>query len=126
MSPNIFQLTGYQPEQFINDSKFWIDHIHPEDIDRLSAESIQVLTNDRSTYEYRFLCQNGSYIWVRDEVKLIRGEKGEPLETVGYWIDITAQKQTEDALRESELRLKQVSEHTQGWIWEVDREGVYT
>lgn len=35
-------------------------------------------------------------------------------------------KNIEDALIESETRYKQISENLQGWIWEVDKNGLYT
>lgn len=35
-------------------------------------------------------------------------------------------KLTEDALRHSELRFKQVAENAREWIWEVDKKGLYT
>ncbi|MHC4653847.1 MAG: PAS domain-containing protein [Planctomycetota bacterium] len=40
--------------------------------------------------------------------------------------DITERKQMEKALRESEERFREVAEHEQEWIWEVDAEGIYT
>ena len=40
--------------------------------------------------------------------------------------DITDRKLTERALRESEERFRQVAENAGVWIWEVDKDGVYT
>ncbi len=40
--------------------------------------------------------------------------------------DITERRQAEEALRESELRFKQISENAQELIWEVDNNGLYT
>jgi PAS domain S-box-containing protein len=39
--------------------------------------------------------------------------------------DITARKQVEAALRESETRFLQVTEHVGEWVWEVDAEGLF-
>ncbi len=39
---------------------------------------------------------------------------------------ILEKEKTEDALRESELRFKQVSENARELIWEVNKEGLYT
>lgn len=41
-------------------------------------------------------------------------------------VDITDLKQIEEALRESENRLNQVIECSYVWIWEVDKDGLYT
>jgi len=40
--------------------------------------------------------------------------------------DITERKQGEEALKKSEQRFKQVSENASEWIWEVDKNGLYT
>jgi len=37
-----------------------------------------------------------------------------------------AQAEAESALRESEERFRQIAESTEEWIWEVDRDGLYT
>jgi len=40
--------------------------------------------------------------------------------------DITEQKKAQALLQESELRFKQVAENVREWIWEVDKNGLYT
>jgi PAS domain S-box-containing protein len=40
--------------------------------------------------------------------------------------DITDLKRKENALRESEERFRTLTERTSDWIWEVDRNGIYT
>ena len=40
----------------------------------------------------------------------MRDERGEPLEIVGFWIDITKRKETEEALRQSDQNLRSMIE----------------
>jgi len=40
--------------------------------------------------------------------------------------DISERRQTEQQLRESELRYRQLTEKINEWVWEVDQHGVYT
>src|SRR5262252_11237069 len=47
--------------------------------------------------EYRFRRGDGSYCWVNDAQRLVRGSGGKPAEIVGSWSDITARKTAEQA-----------------------------
>ena len=47
--------------------------------------------------EYRFRRSDGSYCWVNDAQRLVRGIDGKPSEIVGSWSDITARKAAEEA-----------------------------
>jgi PAS domain S-box-containing protein len=89
ISENVTQMLGYEPREFLEESSFWIDHVHPEDVQRILTELPRIFEQGHYTYEYRFRCKDGTYIWMRDEMKLVRDEEGEPLEIVGYWVDIT-------------------------------------
>jgi PAS domain S-box-containing protein len=51
---------------------------------------------------------------------------GKPSYLAGYTIDITDRRQSEEALKQSETRFKQISENFGEWIWEVDKDGLYT
>jgi two-component system sensor histidine kinase KdpD len=49
-------------------------------------------------------------VWLRDHAVLVRGEHGEPDYWQGYYIDITDQKQAEEALRQALERERQALE----------------
>jgi len=67
-------------------------------------------TGDPWHMEYRALTKDGRVLWVRDHAVLIRGEHGEPDYWQGYYIDITEQKQAEEALRQALERERQALE----------------
>lgn len=151
VSDNVRTILGYEPDEFMKTQGFWIDHIHPEDKNRVLESLPTLFKSDYYSHEYRFLHKNGTYRWFYDELKLVRDEEGNPVECLGYMIDITDRKQAEEeltiyrehleslveertlelnstyaGLAESETRFKDISEHTQSWIWEVDASGKYT
>jgi PAS domain S-box-containing protein len=105
VSDNAYDLIGYELlEMFEN--HFWWNHVHPEDKVKISKFGLQTLFEQGSySHEYRFLHKNGSYIWIYDQLNLVRDEQGNPLEIIGYWIDITDRKQIEEKLQETTSRL---------------------
>ncbi len=75
--------------------------MHPEDRRRVLKRLGIPWPEDRQTFEYRFLAKDGAYRWMHDEVKLVRDPDGKPVEIAGAWMDITARRQMEEALRVS-------------------------
>lgn len=122
ISENIKQMTGHEPQQFISDSSFWFNHIHPEDQPKVEEEIYKLFEKKYLHCEYRFQRQDGAYIWVRDEMKLVQDEKNNPLEIIGFWIDITERKKVEEELRESEKHYRETLDALGDWILAVDRD----
>ncbi|HEX7269324.1 MAG TPA: ATP-binding protein [Streptosporangiaceae bacterium] len=109
-SPQNQQLFGYTPEETMRPDH-WKSLIHPEDREWVLAENERVdRTGDPWHMEYRALTKDGRVLWVRDHAVLIRGEHGEPDYWQGYYIDITEQKQAEEALRQALERERQALE----------------
>ncbi|NJC95864.1 MAG: PAS domain S-box protein [Anaerolineae bacterium] len=125
MSANVTNQLGYQPEEFINDPGFWMEHIHPDDAPHIAAGLEKLFVQGVHSHEYRFRHKNGQYVWMRDELTLIRDEAGEPREIIGSWIDITENKQAEAALQESRIMLKQILDTVPQSIFWKDRDSVY-
>ncbi len=110
ISENVTAVLGYQPEEFTQQASFWRDRIHPEDKASVLAQLPQLFQRDRHTCEYRFACKDGSYRWLRDERRLVRDAAGNPLEMVGYWADISAQKAAEEEMRKALAKEKELSQ----------------
>jgi len=122
ISDNVTQMVGYNPHEFIEDSGFWFDHIHPEDQSRISEEVSHVFEQELYNYEYRFQHKDSRHIWVRDEMKLVKDKDGNPIEIIGFWVDITDRKRAEEALRESEKYLSKAQEIAHIGHWKLNPE----
>jgi PAS domain S-box-containing protein len=109
ISPNIRRLLGYAPEDFLGDSGFWANHIHPDDRAWVLAEQEKLFTAGRIEAEYRFHHADGSWRWMHDETMLVRDAAGAPLELVGSWFDVTARKQLEASLGRRDAILNAVA-----------------
>ncbi|WP_366511744.1 PAS domain-containing protein [Mesorhizobium sp.] len=105
ISENVRSLLGYEPSEYLENADFWRTRVHPDELAAVEAESAQLFKNGHHTVEYRFRKKDGTWCWVNDEQQLIRDRDGQPLEIVGSWSDVTARKQAENALRQSEQRL---------------------
>jgi PAS domain S-box-containing protein len=99
ISENVRDLLGYEPSDYLAGPEFWLDRLHPDDRDRVLSEFPRLLQQGHNVIEYRFLRADGTYRWVRDEQRLLRDERGDPVEVVESWSDITAHKEAEFALQ---------------------------
>ncbi|MFX0207725.1 MAG: PAS domain S-box protein, partial [Candidatus Hodarchaeota archaeon] len=106
MSENVREITGYEVHDFVDHPEFWINGIYPDDRQHAEENFKDIIQKEHYSETYRFKHKDGSYHWMLDEATLIRDEKGNPIETVGYWTDITERKNAEEALKESEEKFR--------------------
>jgi PAS domain S-box-containing protein len=103
-SPQIEEILGYTPEEWVNRPAMWLELLHPEDFDRvteLNDESNAEGTGDLFLAEYRLRARDGATVWFRDEALLVRDSGGNPLFWRGVMLDITELKLTEEKLQRS-------------------------
>jgi PAS domain S-box-containing protein len=101
VSENVLRLFGYGAAEFAQ-AGFWRERIHPQDHERVFATAGKILEGGNYSVEYRFLHADGAYRWVRDTGSVVRDESGEPVEIVGFWLDITDAKRRQEELQEQE------------------------
>ena len=58
--------------------------------------------------DYRFRHKAGEYRWLHDQFTVMRAPEGRPAALIGSVSDITARKQAEQAVRDSEMFVKGV------------------
>lgn len=105
VSSTIEEIAGYAPHCFIEDENFWMDHIHPDDRDRIAAELKTGLAKETHRYSYRFRVMDDSYRWFSDYWRIARHPSGSASYIVGVWQDVTEDKRIR---QEGELRLQQM------------------
>jgi PAS domain S-box-containing protein len=118
---NITAQLGY----VLENSRFWADHIHPDDAPRVFTGLQRVFEHGQHVHEYRFRHKDGGYRWMHDEVKLVQDMDGSPLELVGFWIDITERRNTEELLRESEASNRALLQAIPDMIFRLSSHGAY-
>ena len=126
-SPQIQSQSGYPPEAFVEDPELWIKLLHPDDRERVLAEDGRTdETGEPFSTEYRQIARDGRTVWIRDEAKLVRDEEGNPSYWLGIMLDITEQKRAQEALRQSELRLRTVTTNVPVVLFALNYAGVIT
>jgi PAS domain S-box-containing protein len=108
ISENIRDMFGYEPQEYLLDPAFVQRRVHPDDASRVQTELSRLFKAGHIILEYRFLCKDGRYCWVSDEMRLIRDKNGQPVEVVGSWTDISTRKQVSEALVKAQQRLTHV------------------
>jgi len=116
-SNNIKTQLGHEPHEFLDDPAFWTNHIHPEDAERVFADLATLFKTGHHVQEYRFRHRDGGYRWMRDELVLVEDNDGEPLEVVGYWVDITDRKRAEESVRDYAERLERSNRELQDFAY---------
>jgi PAS domain S-box-containing protein len=125
-SPRIVSMFGYEPEKFVGHPGFWATHIHPDDL-KVNPEVVQALwRKGHHTFEYRFRHNDGSYRWIREEATVTRNDNGIPIEVNGYWIDVTALKQAEQAVVVGERKHRELFNSAREGIFTCDHNAVIT
>jgi PAS domain S-box-containing protein len=119
------RLLGYTPEERVGHSGFEL--VHPDDLERTRAAFAEVLRQPGVPIdtEYRVRHKNGDY---RDiaVVAVNRLEDKEIGAVVINYHDVTDRRRAEQALRESESRLRNIVEHAQDLIYYCDPAGRFT
>jgi PAS domain S-box-containing protein len=105
VSPQIEPILGYPLSQWHADPSFFVDHLHPEDRDRVREQQRAARESGNPLeLEYRFIAEGGRVVWLNDSYTVVRDEAGRPWYTQGFAVDITARKEAE---RDRETLLKQ-------------------
>ena len=105
VNDKLCEIVGYTREHLLAGMTFQ-DITHPEDLD-IDLELVrQVVSGERQTYslDKRYFRANGSIVWVRLTVALLRAADGTPAYFISVIEDITARKRAEEALREADQR----------------------
>ncbi|WP_301665043.1 PAS domain S-box protein [Methanoculleus frigidifontis] len=96
------------------------DDLHP-DVDLF--RDLAAGRRDRYTVERRYVRSDGAILWGQRTVSLVRDGRGAPRFAVAMVEEITDRKQTEEALRESEMRFRSLFESSRDAIICADLEG---
>jgi two-component system cell cycle sensor histidine kinase/response regulator CckA len=97
---------------------WWRQSIHPDDQDRIWTTFEHRGSQDLWSDEYRFRRADGTYAHVYARGYVVHDQNGAPRRMIGAMLDITARKESEQALRDSEERLRMALDGSQIGTWD--------
>lgn len=120
VSPQIEDLLGFTPDEWLAESGTWPRLLHPQDRDRvLAAEERAVRTGEPFREEFRYVLDTGSEVWVRNEAVPVRDSTGRVISWQGLVLDITEQRTAEERVRKAEERFRALVEQLPAvtYVW---------
>jgi two-component system cell cycle sensor histidine kinase/response regulator CckA len=125
VSSQLAKIAGRQSEYFDHPFK-WAEVVHPSDRENYRNVLRRLLTGSAADTEqqYRVMAFDGSVRWVRDRLQVVRDSSGRPNRLDGCLVDVTEQRQAEEALRQSEQRFRALVEKSRDGIMLIDERGL--
>jgi len=99
-------IVGYSKDEMIQMN--FQDMTYPDDLEEDIAKLQLLLSGEDDTFsmEKRYICKNGTTVWVNLNVTLIRRDSGQPDWLMGVVQDISVRKQAEQIIQDYQNRLK--------------------
>ncbi|GIW13304.1 MAG: hypothetical protein KatS3mg062_0743 [Tepidiforma sp.] len=118
MSRACFEFTGAGPELLGNG---WQQVIHHDDLPRVLEDFREALEHPApSSIRYRLRHRSGTYRWVHEHSTPRFDEHGQFMGQVGVVLDVHDTVTAEEALRQSEARLRQLLDAVSAAVWVSD------
>jgi diguanylate cyclase (GGDEF)-like protein/PAS domain S-box-containing protein len=109
IGPQIESLLGWTPSSWVG-VEDWASRMHEEDRDRVLNFCVsQSQAGVDHEADYRALTKDGSYVWIRDVVHVVRDAKGEVKSLVGFMFDISERKEAEEKILLLQKELESLS-----------------
>ncbi|MBA4191525.1 MAG: hypothetical protein C0467_26395 [Planctomycetaceae bacterium] len=121
VSPLLARLAGRPADYFDHPFK-WGEVIHPAEREAYRTGLRRLLTGTTADAEaqYRVVSLDGTVRWIRDRLQVVRDASGRPTRLDGCLVDVTEQRQSEEALRQREQRFRALVEKSRDGIMLLD------
>ncbi|HEV2566966.1 MAG TPA: PAS domain-containing protein [Microvirga sp.] len=102
------------------------DVTHTDDLPATLTAVARVLeTGEPASIDKRYLRPDGAVVWANSRVTRLDGTRGEPTRLLVVTIDLTARRQAEADLRESEARFQAIANSIDQMVWSTRPDGYH-
>jgi diguanylate cyclase (GGDEF)-like protein/PAS domain S-box-containing protein len=109
IGPQIEPLLGWTAESWLT-VQDWAERIHEDERERVVNFCVsQSQAGCDHECDYRALRPDGTYVWIRDVVHVVRNADGSPKQLVGFMFDISERKLAEEQVLDLQRELKELS-----------------
>lgn len=117
VNPSFCRILGYDEEALLGQNFRTITHA--DDVAECSLLVQQVCAGIQPSFsvEKRYIKRDGTLLWAKTSVSLVRDHKGYPAHLIALVEDISERKKTEQALIESEERFRRMADSAPLFIW---------
>lgn len=111
-SEKIYDITGYYPDDFIDNKNIsFADIMLEDDMEKVRAQIEEAIRNKSNYFiEFRIKHKNGEIRWINENGKPIIDSKGDVLYLDGITYDVTYNKEVEKALKTTEQKYQKIIE----------------
>jgi diguanylate cyclase (GGDEF)-like protein/PAS domain S-box-containing protein len=125
VSPSVKDLLGWEASEF---ARYRQELIHPDDRERVAQDAARLWeTGKPALTQYRLQRRSGDYMWIEALVRMAPSpDQNGDMELIYTGRDITEAVQAEQALAESEKRLRTITDNVPAVIAHIDGNEHYT
>jgi diguanylate cyclase (GGDEF)-like protein/PAS domain S-box-containing protein len=100
VSPQIEEILGYSPEEWMADPELWAQRLHPDDRERALEQETRTAGDPSGVppIDYRMITREGNVVWILDEA-VLEADGGGTQVWHGVLYDITERKIAEQELQ---------------------------
>jgi len=119
-SEELYRLFDVAPEGLTRFSQF-VERLHPYDREHVQRDVADALEQNRPYYtDYRVKLRDGGWRYLNARGRAFTDTNGKPVRMIGTCLDIKERKRAEEALLESQARLKEAQRIGRIGNWEYD------
>jgi PAS domain S-box-containing protein len=102
VSPYVETMLGYSVEEWLSTPNFWLTIVHPDDREQAAAVAATAFASgEPHINRFRWIAKDGRALWVESHASVLHDDVGNAIGMRGLTLDISAQVQAEEELRQS-------------------------
>ncbi|MEP7134839.1 MAG: GAF domain-containing protein [Chloroflexota bacterium] len=124
VSPQIEEISGYTPQEWLEVPDFIKTIVHPEDrVKFIEADEFTNQTGEPFNLEYRILRKDGLIRTIHDMATLAHDASGKPIYWQGILFDISKERESQETIKASERSYRGLFNSITQAIYIQDKEG---